>query len=127
LLTCNQLDLETLGSPPILPQTSPNNTPRMWNMQLVWDDYQIQIRLEALAIFLMIFGHCINILFFITWRFSFLLTDHIGSPNYVIQPSMVNKFWEHRAISFEHAIPFWCPYLNPHLTSDNSNISVQLR
>jgi hypothetical protein len=29
LLTCNQLDLETLGSPPILPQTSPNNTPRM--------------------------------------------------------------------------------------------------
>jgi hypothetical protein len=37
-----------------------------------------------------------------------------------VEPKSVSSFWTHGSISFKH-IYFWCPFLNPHLTTYHSN------
>ena len=41
-----------------------------------------------------------------------------------IEPGMVNRFLARSPISFKHMMPFWCPFIDPHLTAHHSNIGV---
>ena len=51
------------------------------------------------------------------------LNGHIGPCNYV-EFGVVNIFRAHNLISFKHIMFFWCPFLDPHLTTHHSNIGV---
>ena len=87
--------------------SSASTSCRIWNMNLVQDDKQIQIVPEA--IFFILFGAYMNmlsskvkILFLIKWsdRSPQLLTN---------ETRIVNKFWACSPISIEH-ISVWCPF-----------------
>ena len=43
-----------------------------------------------------------------------------------MEPRMVNTFEACRPISLKHMMPFWCPFLDPHLTTYHSNIGFQV-
>ena len=65
----------------------------MLNTQLVGDDLQVQIK--TVAIFLIIFGAHMNILFSTKVEFSFFFNDHKGPPPQIMlttEPRSVNKF-----------------------------------
>ena len=42
-----------------------------------------------------------------------------------IERRIVSIFWARSSISFEH-MSFWCPFLDPHLTTCHANIGVQI-
>ena len=42
-----------------------------------------------------------------------------------IEPRMVNLIWAHSIISFKN-MPFWCPFLDSHLTAYCSSIGVHI-
>lgn len=44
-----------------------------------------------------------------------------------IEPKVVNKFWTRSPISPELIMPFWCLFLESHLSRHHSNIGVWLR
>jgi hypothetical protein len=39
---------------------------------------------------------------------------------------IISIFWACSPISFKHMIYFWCQFLDPHLTTYNSNVGVQI-
>ena len=43
-----------------------------------------------------------------------------------MEPRMVNTFGACRPISLKHMMHFWCPFLDPHLTTYHSSIGVQV-
>ena len=82
------------------------------NMWWVWDDYQYPTHINVSPVFK------VTILFLVKW------------PSWICWLSSLE--WlptiEHKIQSFyKHAIPFCCPYLDPHLTRHHSNIGVHLR
>lgn len=62
-----------------------------------------------------------NIFFFI--EVKILIIPPIRST---IEPRMVSEFWVHNPISFRHMMPFWCQFLDPHLTTYHSNVGQQI-
>ena len=96
-------------------------------MKLVQDDQQIKI--VGVAVLLILFGA----------QFEYL-SQHRNEDSLshkmiievllimlIMEPRMANKFWARSPISFKHIMPFWCPFLDPHITTHHSNKGVCLR
>ena len=86
-------------------------------MQWVWDNQQSQI--VHVAICIRINKAHMNILFIIKVNILMLIKWSYRSPNIMltIEPRIVSIFWACGPISFRHMMSFWCPLLNPHLTT----------
>jgi hypothetical protein len=57
--------------------------------------------------------------------FFCLSKDHIGPPNYAdYQPRMGNNLEHVDRSLFKHMMPFWCPFLDSHLTIYHSNVGA---
>ena len=88
-----------------------------WNMKqgLVCEGLEIQV--EAVATFLILFEAHTNILFIIKVQ---TLANCVP-----IVPTMVIVFWGGSSISSNHML-FWCPFLGLNLTAYHSNIGVHI-
>ena len=79
----------------------------------------------AIAIFFLIFGAHMYILFIIKVKFLNSLNGHIDPPNYI-------DYELEWLASFEHVVQshlnmsFWCLFLDPHLTTHHSNIGITI-
>ena len=61
------------------------------------------------------------------WRFSSSLSGYTGPPSFcwLLSLEWLTHFEHIRPISFKQ-ISFWCPFLDPHLTTHQSNIGVHM-
>ena len=67
-----------------------------------------------------------NILFIIKVKFSNSLNGHIDPPNNIdYEPEWLASF--RHVVQSRLNIYFWCPFLDPHLTTHHPNISVLLK
>ena len=87
------------------------------NMRLGRDDSQIQR--EAGVKVLMILGGHRNILFVTKVRILFLLDHKVPQVMLAIESNL-----EHIVQSLSNTVSFWCSFLDPHLTTQHSNVGV---
>ena len=89
-----------------------------------------RIQIVPTPTFVIIYRAHINILFYLNGKISCSLSGHIPPPQkkkimLTSEPRMISIFWTCSPISSMHMF-LWCPFLDPHLTTYRSNISVQI-